>query len=654
MRTKKKNISSGPAGETTPRQKKSVADHGDAALKHHGQSKPFLSERKATISIDEVIPFVETDDAAAYIPYDSSSSISSSDASDSGKQRKKPKRARKEVASAKSAATDQDPSHVNPKMSISPWKEPPIPSVWNGLVPTFKASDVTPEQNSRDRSAFFKSNMCRIERRRAAIESSRYIADEPDLRFCLEHRIPIALFSKIVTQLDRSFAEFLLQEFRQAQATSIAFKNSDTAREKAAGGGDVSSSRPTTGIAAHYCGGCGTQCREDVPFVACKTCGVVAHAPCALLPQNEPLPQRWKCDVCRSADDVAAIRCAVCERGGGLFLRMRLQNIGWTRYGHVACALLLPELRIDPVSRTIVAEQKFDRRRMQMCCIDCGKIGTPCVQCHHPRCFTAMHPSCAVAAHRQETRKCSHSALKSPTDISLPADLSAHAVYCPQHFSAIYDIASAVGQDKGKAGTAAEQYALEHIKEALETSPELIPQPEPVGVAKVKKIAPPTPSISVDAVAATVCQYWKAKRETRMIESAALVAKINHGQADILEALFRPEIMKVGSNKVQLARFVCLTPEVQLFTAEMIEGVAPVKDYERVVPSRQTRRSGNTDGLFGTMVRVQDQIKHVGGICQNIKARVELDRQLTALDVRLLDAEMANALAAAHSAENRV
>jgi hypothetical protein len=589
--------------------KKTVADHGQQRMQH-ATSVPLFSNKKASLSYGEVVPFVEASNMAAYEPYDSTSSDGEQHSVGVGKQAKRLRHEGGEAGKSTRIAM----SHEQP--AVASWTSPPVPAEWLKLVSAppaairgrrgLKNDDPAGAAKALNRDAgFFQNTLCHLERRRAALESSLYIADEDDLRWCLRHAIPVAIFSRVITQLDRLFSEFLMQQFRQTHATGEALPS----------------------IA--HCGGCGCAIRADAPQVSCKGCGIFAHPSCALIPPNVVLPQRWKCDVCLTGvDNIAAVRCCVCEHGGGLFLRMRYvppgcaPTAGPNRFGHVACAMMLPELEIDS-SRVIHVSERYDRSRLQMCCIDCGKTGRPCVQCHSPRCFAAMHASCAAAAHRIVVRKCTTH--KTPVD--------ALDAYCPQHHSAIYDISSALNVSQ-TAETSAETYAVQRIADAVPSSPEL----EPSESARNDKDAIPSLQQCCDLVS----PYWIAKRAERMKTSADLVMKINSGQVKVLVALMRPEIMKIEPKKVRLARFLCLTPEVQLFTAEMIEGVVPLYAKEHV--RRQTRRSGNTDELYGTMVRVKDQIKHVGAICQNIKSRIELDHELIGLEMQKIDIELAEAL----------
>jgi hypothetical protein len=251
-----------------------------------------------------------------------------------------------------------------------------------------------------------------------------------------------------------------------------------------------------------------------------------------------------------------------------------------------------------------------------------------------------MHASCAAAAHRIVYRiaAATVSSSNEPVAAGSSSGSASHQllVYCPQHHCAIYDISTALEAGQREASTSAEAYAVKRL--AMSSVPTLH---HSSGMASKRTRG--QADLPSDIAVELVSSYWISIREQRMRSSADMVAKINAGQLDVLAALMRPEIMKVEPKKVLLARFLCLTPEIHLFTALMIEGVVPVgssSDEGR----RNTRRSGNTENLFGTMIRAQEQIQHVASLCQKITTRVEVQDELHQLDVKELDLQLAAAL----------
>uniref|UniRef100_A0A1A7Y2P9 Bromodomain containing 1 n=1 Tax=Iconisemion striatum TaxID=60296 RepID=A0A1A7Y2P9_9TELE len=241
------------------------------------------------------------------------------------------------------------------------------------LEPKFKTVEYNLPVVPRRPAAYYK---CTEKTEEELDEEVEYDMDEEDyawLEFSNEKRK-----SEGVSQVSHNLFEFLMDRFE---------KESFLATQ---GQSDLQSLVDEDAVCCICMDGDGA---DSNVILFCDSCNIAVHQECYGVPY---IPEgQWLCRHCLQCPSRPA-ECLFCPNQGGA-----LKKTDDERWGHVACALWVPEVGfsdtvfIEPIDGVC----NIPPARWKLTCYLCKAKGAgACIQCDKINCYTAFHVSCAQKA----------------------------------------------------------------------------------------------------------------------------------------------------------------------------------------------------------------------------------------------------------------
>ncbi|XP_059469656.1 probable lysine-specific demethylase 4B isoform X2 [Neocloeon triangulifer] len=161
----------------------------------------------------------------------------------------------------------------------------------------------------------------------------------------------------------------------------------------------------------------GTQINKS-PLLTCEKCKVCVHASCYGEFRTVLPGQPWCCDKCRV--HMSGASCCLCPIPWG-----PLKRTSDRRWAHLLCSLAIYEVNFMGEDREPINVHNINQDRQHFSCSYCKGSGRGvCVECCHPLCKVAFHPTCGMVCGAR------FSISKGPTAVHVLASCADHTP-CP-------------------------------------------------------------------------------------------------------------------------------------------------------------------------------------------------------------------------------
>lgn len=286
----------------------------------------------------------------------------------------------------------------------------------------------------------------------------------------------------------------------------------------------------------------------------CDLCNIAVHQECYGVPY---IPEgQWLCRHCLQCPSRPA-ECVFCPNRGGA-----LKKTDDDRWGHVACALWVPEVGfsdtvfIEPIDGV----SNIPPARWKLTCYLCKEKGAgACIQCHKINCYTAFHVSCAQKAGLYMKME----PIKEVTETGSPTFSVKKTAYCCAHTPkgcvrrplVIYEETHLKNGMCHKRGDKRGRTRLKGWQKKRSKRAEPEPEPETPSTA-----GPSITSSSFDTIlnqvsvqkkrvfVERVLSYWVLKRQAR--NGVPLIRRLQtNPQAQKMEQLVSPEDRRLEDNR---------------------------------------------------------------------------------------------------------
>ena len=143
---------------------------------------------------------------------------------------------------------------------------------------------------------------------------------------------------------------------------------------------------------------------EGNVIILCDACGVAVHQCCYGVTEIPADGEKWFCSRCADEQHrFEPAQCVLCPLPDGALKPVVAKakttpNKCATKWCHVSCAWFMPGTSFaDDVSmEPVIGLDSLEKARWKLTCTLCKRKGVgACIQCADPRCFTAVHVTCA-------------------------------------------------------------------------------------------------------------------------------------------------------------------------------------------------------------------------------------------------------------------